>query len=145
MSFENSLDRLNVTDLRALAAELKIAGRSKMKRAELVAAITEAEASKADAEAGELLDAALGENEHRSVNVHVNRYTEGRATVTMQGHAFGDMSREAYRIGRRWELVDQEHGVVFLTVRARSLEKVVKRWAKMLNTRADRIDVARSF
>lgn len=43
MSYDSNLDRLTVVDLRAIAADLKIAGRSKMKRAELVAAITRAE------------------------------------------------------------------------------------------------------
>lgn len=99
----------------------------------------------ADAEAGELLDAVLGEHTESSVTVTIDRYTEGRASVKMQGHAFGDMTREAYRIGRKWELVDQEHGIVFFTIRAGSLQKAVKAWAKKLNTHAERIDVARSF
>lgn len=43
MSYDSNLDRLTVIDLRAIAADLKIAGRSKMKRAELVAVITRAE------------------------------------------------------------------------------------------------------
>lgn len=102
-------------------------------------------AEQADTEAGDLLDAALGERTESSVTVTIDRYTEGRASVKMQGHAFGDMTREAYRIGRKWELVDQEHGIVFFTIRAGSLQKAVKAWAKKLNTHAERIDVARSF
>lgn len=102
-------------------------------------------AEQADTEAGDLLDAALGERTDSSVTVTVDRYSEGRASVKMQGHPFGDMTREAYRIGRKWELVDQEHGIVFFTIRAGSLQKAVKAWAKKLNTHAERIDVARSF
>lgn len=102
-------------------------------------------AEQADAEAGDLLDAVLGEPTESFVTVTVDRYTEGRASVKMQGHAFGDMTREAYRIGRKWELIDQEHGIVFFTIRAGSLQKAVKAWAKKLNTHAERIDVARSF
>lgn len=105
---------------------------------------TEAD-EQADTEAGELLEAVLGERADSPVTVTVDRYTEGRASVKMQGHAFGDMTREAYRIGRKWELIDQEHGIVFFTIRAGSLQKAVKAWAKKLNTHAERIDVARSF
>lgn len=109
------------------------------------AAIRETVTEQADDEAPEPLDAVLNERAGSPVTVTVDRYTEGRASVKMRGHAFGDMTREAYRIGRKWELVDQEHGRIFHTVRAGSLQKVVKAWAKKLNTHAGRIDVTRSF
>lgn len=59
MSYDSNLDRLTVIDLRAIAADLKIAGRSKMKRAELVAAITEAEA----------VNAATAEHENEEIDL----------------------------------------------------------------------------
>lgn len=54
-----NLNDMTVSELRKLAAEYSITGRSTMKKADLVAAIEAAYAA-ADAEAGELLDAVLG-------------------------------------------------------------------------------------
>ena len=54
-----NLTDMTVTQLREFAVELSISGRSKMSKADIIAAI-EFEYAARDAEAGELLDAVLG-------------------------------------------------------------------------------------
>lgn len=166
MNYDSNLDRLTVIDLRAIAADLEIAGRSKMKRAELVAAITEAEAEinatavpaepsvyedpavraairetiaeQADAEAGELLDAVLGEYVEPTADtgkIAITKYSAHEAIATA---VFGTDSIAGHvtRNGGRWELRD---GV--RKIRAKTLSKVAKQWAKALAFHATTIDV----
>lgn len=215
MSYDSNLDRLTVIDLRAIAADLKIAGRSKMKRAELVAAITEAEAvnaataeheneeidltstiddmisgwlpdevagqddhatavammyanivaedearaaarrarnrtnygpaaeadeqADADAEAGELLDAALGgyvepTGSHGQIAITKYSANEAIATAAFDVDSIGGhVTRER----GRWVL----RYAAGTPVRAKTLNKVAKLWAKQLGFRVDTIDV----
>lgn len=147
MNYDSNLDRLTVTDLRAIAAELKIAGRSKMKRAELVAAITRAEAGvnrdadeQDDAEARELLDAALGEYVEPTGSqgrIAITKYSAHEAIAT----AAFDVDSIGGRVTRergRWVLRDGKH-----TIRAKTLGKAGKLWAKTLGIYATTIEVDR--
>lgn len=151
MSYDSNLDRLTVVDLRAIAAELKIAGRSKMKRAELVAVITRAEmdakwsvaaaeesTDQADAEAVELLDAALGEYVEPTADtgkIAITKYSGHEAIATA---VFGTNSIAGHvtKQGGRWVLRD---GV--RKIRAKTLGKIAKQWAKALDFHATTIDV----
>lgn len=78
-----SLNDMTVLELRKLAAEYDIAGRSTMKKAQLVAAIEFAYA-KADAEAGELLDAVLGTEEDAIAQIRANIDAENEARAAAQ-------------------------------------------------------------
>lgn len=178
---------MNVAQLRELAAELDIAGRSKMRRAELLNAIAFAEqdvpvptsdihdhaaavalmranreaeeeeraaarrarnrtnyapatesAEQADAEAGELLDAVLGEYVEPTADtgkIAITKYSGHEAIATA---VFGTDSIAGHvtRHGGRWELRD---GV--RKIRAKTLGKVAKQWAKALAFHATTIDV----
>ena len=152
MSYDSNLDRLTMVDLRAIAADLKIAGRSKMKRAELVAAITEAEAVNAataeheneeidltstidDMISGWLpVEVSHGETdaaEHTpGEQVAITKYSanEAIATAVFEGRSIGG---HATRERGRWVL--RAEGRV---IRAKTLGKVAKLWAKALGFHA---------
>lgn len=182
-----NLSSMTVTQLRETAAELDIAGRSKMKKAELIAAIEFAEAPSADnipgrvedraaavaqiranidaedeeraaaqrarnrsnygsaeqadecdTEAGDLLDAALGayiEPTGSTGQIGITKYSTHEAIATA---AFGDGSIGGHvtRERGRWVLRYQEH-----TIRAKTLGKVAKQWAKRLGFHATAIDI----
>lgn len=185
-----NLNDMTVSELRKLAAEYDIAGRSTMKKAQLVAAI-EFVYAKADAEAGELLDAVLGteadvaaqvqaridaENEARAAaqrkrnrtnyasapeveaasieeaidrdveagtynytnEVAILRDAPGRAIVTaaFDGRTVGG---SIVRVGRRYLLT-----AGMITIKANSLEKIAKLFAKRLGFHADVIDIDRT-
>jgi hypothetical protein len=161
-----NLNEMTVSELRKLAAEYDIAGRSTMKKAQLVAAIEFAYA-KADAEAGELLDEVLGtetdvaaqvqahidaENEARAAaqrkrnrtnyatpnEVAILRDAPGRAIVTaaFDGRTVGG---SIVRIGRRYMLTAGT-----ITIKANTFEKIAKLFAKRLGFRADVIDIDRT-
>lgn len=154
MSYASNFDQLTVIDLRAIAADLKIAGRSKMKRAELVAVITRAEmdakwsavadeeaAAQVDVEAGELLDAVLGEYVEPTADtgqIAITKYARHEAFATA---ALGDGSTVGAHItrgrGGRWALMYGSGHVI----RAKTLGKVGKLWAKALKFRATTIYV----
>lgn len=150
MQYDSNLDRLTVIDLRAIAADLKIAGRSKMKRAELVAVITRAEA---DAKRGVIDDAAdeaayieeglqadAEAGTYSFVNeVAILRDAPGRAIVTaaFDGRTVGG---SIVRKGKRLVLKAGN-----ITITATSFEKIAKRFALRLGFRADAIDVQQAF
>lgn len=192
MSYDSNIDRLTVIDLRAIAADLKIAGRSKMKRAELVAAITEAEAvnaATAEHENEEIdltstiddmvsgwLPVEVASSDHNPdtaglpaarditdpnpvkvftsrgntepvelddrVRVDITRYDQGKADARMNDRYGFEYWAQVVRQGRRWLLIDSRNGREDFTVRAGSLTKLAKRWAKKLGVYAERIDVA---
>lgn len=179
---------MNVAQLRELAAELDIAGRSKMRRAELLNAIAFAEqdvpvptsdihdhaaavalmranreaeeeeraaarrarnrtnyapatesAEHADAEAGELLDAVLGEYVEPTADtgkIAITKYSghEAFGTAVFEGRSIGG---HATRERGRWVL-RVEMG---RTIRAKTLGKVARQWAKSLGFYAATIDV----
>lgn len=137
MSYDSNLDRLTVTDLRAIAADLSIAGRSKMKRAELVAAITEAEA----------VNAAAAEHENEqfhSVNevaILVDAPGRAVATAAFNGTTVGG---DITRVRGRWVLSYRSgtgRSTLRSTIRAKTLSKVAKQWAKALGFHATAIDI----
>jgi hypothetical protein len=159
-----NLNEMTVTELRKLAAECNVVGRSTMKKAELIDAIrafeaaaadelsaaetvsedavdarTRAEYAAADAEAGELLDAVLGEYvEPTGGEIAILRDAPGRAIVTaaFDGRTVGG---SIVRQGNRYMLVA---GTIKL--KANSLNKLAKLFAKRLGFYADVIDIDRT-
>lgn len=158
-----NLNDMTVSQLREIAADLEIFGRSKMKKADLIAAIEYAEASSADNIPGGIDDHAAAvaqmhanidaEEEERaaarrarnrtnyaSVNeVAVLRHAPGRALVTaaFDGRTVGGA---IFRKGKRLVLV-----AGLITITGKSYEQVAKRFAKRLGFHADAIDVARAI
>ena len=184
-----NLNEMTVPQLREKAAELDISGRSKMKKADLIAAIEYAEApsadnipggiddhaaavarmranreaeeeeqaaarrarnrcnyapvpepaEQADAEAGELLDAALGEYVEPTADtgqIAITKYSANEAIATAAFDADsigGHISRER----GRWVLRQRDRR----PIRAKTLGKVAKLWAKRLGFHATVIDV----
>lgn len=162
-----NLNDMTVSELRKLAAEYDIAGRSTMKKAHLVAAIEFAYA-KADVEAGELLDAVLGTEADVSAQIQANIDAENEARATARrarnrtnytapnevailrdapGRAIVTAAFDGRTVGgsivRRGKTLVLTAGSVRVT--GNTFEKVAKRLAKALDFHADRIDVARSF
>jgi hypothetical protein len=177
-----NLNDMTAPELRKLAAKFDITGRSTMKKAELVKALSvpelanllelhfgiiEAETEEremnaireeiaaeasyieegierdeaADAEAGELLDDALGEYVAPTGSrgqVAITKYSTHEAIAT----AAFDVDSIGGRVTRergRWVLRDRNH-----TIRAKTLGKVAKLWAKKLGFHADAIDIDRT-
>jgi hypothetical protein len=163
-----NLNLMTVSQLRKLAVEFGIAGRSTMKKAELIAALSAAEfanilelkagiaeveaeeremneiraeiaAEKSDVEAGELLDAALGEYVEPTAStgrIAITKYSASEAIATV---AFSDGSTVCAHVKRergRWALRDGAH-----TIRAKTLGKAGKLWAKALSFHATTIDI----
>lgn len=184
-----NLNDMTVSQLREIAADLEIFGRSKMKKAALIAAIEYAEApsadnipggiddlasaiaqmranidaeeeeraaarrarnrtnyapatevvEQADIEAGELLDAVLGEYVEPIADtgkIAITKYSGHEAIATT---AFGDGSTVGAHVKRergRWVLRDGAH-----TIRAKTLGKVAKLWAKSLGFHATTITI----
>lgn len=152
-----NLNDMNVTDLRKLAAEYNVSGRSKMNKAALIDAI-EAAWAQADSEAGELLDAVLGPEtdtqegmaayvaeELRNVRVEFEMTTARSALANMSTTLEGVMrSSMAVRKGRIWELTDHLGGVL-IVVKARTLDKLAKRWARKMERWAIDVRTVREF
>jgi hypothetical protein len=182
MDITASLNSKTVAELRKLAASYNIAGRSTMKKSELVAVLAhdglaelsiaieniddaaqerfaeqyraaqqssaDADAAyieegierdeAADAEAGELLDAALGEYVTPTGSqgqIAITKYSTHEAIAT----AAFDVDSIGGRVTRergRWVLRDGNH-----TIRAKTLGKIAKLWAKKLGFFAIVIDV----
>lgn len=129
-----SLNDMTVTQLRKIATNFDVPGRSAMRKAELVSAI---EAAEIAAESVELFKRA--ETVNRMNEVAILRHAPGRAIVTaaFDGQSVGG---SIFRIGNRLRLVA---GNLVLT--AYTYEAVAKRFAKALGFHADRIDVQRMF
>lgn len=164
MNLSDTLNNMTVVELRKLAAQFHIAGRSKMTKAQLVrelndpdiadvvelsisvaetdeiTADTETMNAIADAEAGDLLDAALGEyvepvSAHGEVAIMKYSANDAVATAAFDADSVGGhVTRER----GRWVLRDNIGG----PVRAKTLNKVAKLWAKRLGFHATAIDVA---
>jgi hypothetical protein len=160
-----NLNDMTVSELRKLAAQFGIAGRSTMKKAELVKALSAPELAnllelhfgiiEAENEEREMNairaeiaaeSAALDEAIDRDVEAGTYSYTNevailrdapGRAIVTaaFDGRTVGG---SIVRIGRRYLLTAGT-----ITIKANSLEKLAKLFAKRLGFRADVIDVDR--
>jgi hypothetical protein len=160
------LNGKTVAELRSLAAQCDITGRSTMKKAELVEALHAADVelllaideitpkqearfaeqynaakAKADAtyiEEGLEQDAEAGTYSFTN-EVAILRDAPGRAIVTaaFDGRTVGG---SIVRIGRRYMLTAGR-----ITIKANSLEKVAKLFAKRLGFRADVIDIDRTI
>lgn len=162
-----NLNLMTVSELRKLAAQFGIAGRSTMKKAELIAALSadefagsleimggvaelEAEeremneiraeiaAESADAEAGDLLDEVLGEYVAPTGSqgrIAITKYSANEAIATTAFEVDSIGGRVTRERGR-WVLRDGKH-----TIRAKTLGKVAKQWAKKLGIYATSIDV----
>lgn len=96
-------------------------------------------AEQSDAEAGELLDAVLGEYVEPTAStgrIAITKYSASEAIATV---AFSDGSTVGAHVKRergRWVLRDGAH-----TIRAKTLGKAGKLWAKALSFHATTIDV----
>lgn len=146
MSYDSNLDRLTVVDLRAIAADLKIAGRSKMKRAELLSAIDAAEIAARSVELFEQAahieegieqdEADAAEYATVSDQVAITKYSANEAfgTAVFEGRSIGG---HATRERGRWVL-RVEMG---RTIRAKTLDKVARQWAKSLGFYATTIAI----
>jgi hypothetical protein len=174
-----NLNDMTVSELRKLAAQFDISGRSTMKKAELIAAlsadefagpleimggIAELEAEEremneiraeiaaeaayieegierdeaADVEAGELLDAALGDYiapTGSQGQIAITKFSTHEAIATAAFDADSIGGRVTRERGR-WVLRDGDR-----TVRAKTLGKVAKLWAKQLGIYATTIDI----
>jgi hypothetical protein len=160
------LNGKTVAELRSLAAQCDITGRSTMKKAELVEALHAADvelllaideitpeqearfaeqynAAKAQADAAyieEGLEQDVEAGTYSFTNeVAILRDAPGRAIVTaaFDGRTVGG---SIVRIGRRYMLTAGR-----ITIKANSLEKVAKLFAKRLGFRADVIDIDRTI
>lgn len=170
MNVNEKLNSRNVAELRKLAVCYGIAGRSTMKKAELIDKLIDAGVetrlaideitpeqqaryaeqyndakakakADADAEAGALLDAVLGEYvEPVGGEVAILRDAPGRAIATAAHHGL----TYGAEITREHGKLVLRHGKLF-TLKANTYEKLAKLFAMKLGFRADRIDVARGF
>jgi hypothetical protein len=161
-----NLSDMTVSQLRKLAAQFGIPGRSTMKKAELVEALSDPEiadfvalsvtvdAIPADVHMSdhnpdtEGRPAALDitarttrRRENGNVQIRITKAPHGtaRADAVMVMHDF-EYEAELVREGRTWTLYDQQ-GPKRIVIRGGSLEKVAKRWARRLNAWADRIAI----
>lgn len=115
-------------ELRKLAAEADIRGRSKMTKAEL-------------AEALEYTYIGEPEPQDTNVNALVTRDAPGMAYVNL--NTAKDNVAVITRKGRRWEL--QTSTGETMTIRARSIAKAVKAWAKRLGIMLNGIETVKQF
>lgn len=131
--------------LRKLAAEAEIPGRSKMNKAELAEAleytgIGESETDQRPAGHDDPLYIAPG-------HALVDRTKPGEATALISEATLHEADAPAARLvrdGRRWKLVD-DYGDETITVRAGTIAKAVKAWAKRLGIMLDGIETVKQF
>lgn len=167
-----NLTDMTVPQLREIAAELDISGRSKMRKADLVAVITRAqmdakwEANQAQAEStasdhnptdGQVTAVDLSDHTHailsdtkpQRVYTTPAKPTRVKALITrdVPGAAFFNLSNGIggviVREKGRFELVTGSGETI--TVRARTMVKAVKRLAVKLGIRLDAIDTVKAF
>lgn len=139
-------------ELRKLAAEAQIPGRSKMNKAELAEALeytgigeptseSETAAIFADPKTMSAIAEAEAEAEIKGINAMVTRDAPGTAYVNL------DTTKTnvavIVREGRRWVL--QTSTGETMTIRARSIGKAVKAWAKRLGLMLDDIVIEKEF
>lgn len=149
---------MTVTELRTVAAELSIAGRSKMRKADLIAAIEAAEAPASSDH--NPVDGQVAAVDLSVLPILMDRepqrfYTTPapaqrvKALITrdVPGAAFFNFSNGVggviVRYGRVFELVTGSGETI--TVRARTMVKAVKRLAVKLGIHLDAIDTVKVF
>jgi hypothetical protein len=144
MNLTASLNSKTVAELRKLAASYNIAGRSTMKKGELVAVLAHdglAELSIAieniDDAAQERFAEQVGQSQQPN-EVAILRDAPGRAIVTaaFDGRTVGG---SIVRVGRRYMLTAGT-----ITIKANTFEKIAKLFAKRLGFRADVISIDRA-
>lgn len=85
------------------------------------------------------------EEEVRGHRVEMEQTGSRAAQADLSANDFGiSRSVPAVKNGRTWELVDHKDGVLFV-VKARTLTKLAKRWAKKLGVWADDIRVTKEY
>jgi hypothetical protein len=168
-----NLSDMTVTELRKLAAELEISGRSKMKKADLIATITRAQmdakweaepqASDHNPVTGEVTAvditapapfdmsrmAVLADTVPQRISVTPVKPTRTKAMITrdVPGAAFFNISDGPsgviVRYGNVFELVTGSGETI--TLRARTMVKAIKRLAVKLGIHLDAIDTVKVF
>lgn len=171
-----NLTDMTVPQLREIAAELDISGRSKMRKADLVAVITRAqmdakwEANQAQAEStasdhnptdGQVAAVDLSAlplmvdfKPQRFYTVPANLETaridvehdkSGRAFFDMMTRTGFDRHVTAVRQGRFWVIEDRWNAEKDFRIRATTLGKLAKRWARKLDTWANDVRIVKTF
>lgn len=172
-----NLNAMTVSELRQLAAQHKIAGRSTMKKADLIDALsapeiadlvelsvtvdqmeetpasdhtpdTEGQPAAVDLSTLPVLTDTKPRRVYsvprEGVRLDVDHYDSRAATIDVYTNAAGlDRILYASKKGRVWEIATEDNGVRTV-VRALSLNKLVKRWAKKAGIWAD-ITITRSY
>lgn len=165
-----NLTAMTVSELRQLAAQHKIAGRSTMKKADLIDALsaivdqtdetpapvsaayhnpdTEGRAAALDLSALPVLTDTKPQRVDsvptEGLRLDVDHYESRAATIDVYTNEAGlDRILHATKKGRVWEIATEKEGVR-TAVRALSLNKLVKRWAKKTGIWAD-ITITRSY
>lgn len=168
-----NLNEMTVSELRKIAAQFKVTGRSTMKKAELIDALSapevadlvelstsldETAAIEADADTMDAITEAEAESDQRPAGhddslyiapgrALVDRTEPGKAIAMISGATFYEADAPAawlVREGRRWKLVD-DYGDEEITVRAGTIAKAVKAWAKRLGLMLDDIVIEKEF
>lgn len=141
------LNTKTVTELRTIAAELEISGRSKMKKAELVAVIERYQMDQRwnSPEVVEEAPEVFASIEAPEITTPTR--TKAMITRDVPGAAFFNISDGPsgviVRYGRVFELVTGSGETI--TVRARTMVKAVKRLAVKLGIHLDAIDTVKLF
>jgi hypothetical protein len=138
-----NLNDMTAAELRKLAAQHKIAGRSTMKKAELVAALSAPEI----ADLVELSATVAQMDETPAPTPAPAQRVKALITRDVPGAAFFNISNGVggviVRYGRVFELVTGSGETI--TIRARSMVKAVKRLAVKLGIHLDAIDTVKVF
>lgn len=158
-----NLNNMTVTELRKLAARHNVTGRSTMKKAELIAALSAPEIADlveltvtvdqmddtVTSEVTEVVEFSAAKDEpvelDNRVRIDITRYDQGKADARMNDRQGFEYWAQVVRQGRRWVLIDSCNGEKNFTIRAGSLGKLAKRWAAKLDNWADDIRVVREF
>lgn len=138
-----NLNDMTAAELRKLAAQHKIAGRSTMKKAELVAALSAPEIT----DLVELSTTVAQMDETLAPAPVKDTRVKALITRDVPGAAFFNISNGVggviVRYGRVFELVTGSGETI--TVRARTMVKAVKRLAVKLGIHLDAIDTVKVF
>jgi len=143
-AYEAQLQDMTRADLYTLAQDAKIPGRSKMTKAQLIDALTAAQAEVLAAQAPEVEayyteDETPAQAEPTRIKALITRDVPGAAFFNISGGPSGII----VRYGRVFELVTGSGETI--TVRARTMVKAVKRLAVKLGIHLDAIDTVKVF
>ena len=127
---------MTVSELRKLAAQFKVTGRSNMKKAELIDALEMCEAYQQTLE-----PETTGTTETTEISALVNREIPGMGYVSLDTKEVN--TAFVVRTGNRWELRATNGKAAH--IRARSIAKAVKLWARVLDIQLTRIETVKQF